>query len=535
MQTPELASIIAAELSAAGSDTMFGLPGGGNNLEVVGAAEAVGIRFVLAHGETAAAIMAATYGDLTGRPTACVVTRGPGATSTVNGAAQALLDRQPCLLLTDAIAETDRVRVAHQRLSQRAIFSAATKATGSLGVGDPGATVRQALHIALTHPAGPVQLDLDPSGASHVEPGRRDETGATDPNVSLERVVEFLEQSRRTVLVLGMGARYVSDEVRALVESTNVPVLTTYRAKGVVPESWSNNAGLFTGATTEAATLAAADLILAIGLDTVELIPGSWPYPAPVASLSLWSDDSSYFETEASAVGDLSPMIKQIQGLLGDEWTDGFGQARRAEGIARLLGGKPSTPVALAPQDVVLRARAFAPKNAIATVDSGAHMLVAMPLWDTDEVDGVLISSGLATMGFAVPAAIAAALAKPDRRIVCFVGDGGLGMTLAEVETIARLDLRITIVLFNDSRLSLIAIKSNPAGRGADNATTYRETDFALVATGLGLDAVTVRTTTDLDQQLELAMATDRPNLIDAVVDPSGYPYILDAIRGKRD
>ena len=535
METPELASIIATELSAAGSDIMFGLPGGGNNLEIVAAAETRGIRFVLAHSETSAAIMAATYGDLTSKPTACVVTRGPGAASTVNGAAQALLDRQPLLLLADAVAQTDRMRVSHQRISQRTMFSVATKSTGSLGSGDPAAIVQQALRLASTHPFGPVQLDVDPSGPSTIEPERLDGPEREDPEVELNKVIGLLHQSRRTVLVLGMGARYAADEVRALVQDTNVPVLTTYRAKGIVPESWSNNAGLFTGATAEAATLAAADLILAVGLDTVELIPSNWRYPAPVASLSLWPDGSTYFKPAASAVGELSLMLKQIDGLLGDDWSDGFGQSKRAEGIARLLDGGPSTLSALVPQDVVLRTRSFAPKDAIATVDSGAHMLVAMPLWDTDEVDGVLISSGLATMGFAVPAAVAAALAHPDRRIVCVVGDGGLGMTLAELETIARLDLRITIVLFNDSRLSLIAIKSRPDRQDDDSATTYRGTDFALIATGLGLQAATVRTRGDLDRQLEFAMSTDGPSLLDVTVDSGAYPHVLDAIRGPRE
>ena len=95
----------------------------------------------------------------------------------------------------------------------------------------------------------------------------------------------------------------------------------------------------------------------------------------------------------------------------------------------------------LAPHEVVDAARARAPAGTIATVDSGAHMLVAMPLWEVDEPGEALISSGLATMGFALPAAIAAALARPGRQVVCFTGDGGLGMALAELETLARLEL----------------------------------------------------------------------------------------------
>ena len=117
------------------------------------------------------------------------------------------------------------------------------------------------------------------------------------------------------------------------------------------------------------------------------------------------------------------------------------------------------------------------PAGTIATVDAGAHMLVAMPLWQVDEPGEALISSGLATMGFALPAAIAAALARPDRRVVCFVGDGGLGMTLAELETLARLELAVVVVVFNDSALSLIQHQAGgrgPRGRGGRALPRHR-------------------------------------------------------------
>jgi acetolactate synthase-1/2/3 large subunit len=157
-----------------------------------------------------------------------------------------------------------------------------------------------------------------------------------------------------------------------------------------------------------------------------------------------------------------------------------------------------------------------------------------MPLWDTEEPGEVLISSGLATMGFALPAAIAAAIAYPERRTVCFVGDGGLGMALAELETVARLGLPITVVVFNDSALSLIAIKQKSEGNGGSGAITYRETDFALIGEGSGLPSVRVERPEDLDRELARTFAGDGPALLDVRVDPTGYRHILDAIRGPR-
>jgi len=127
-------------------------------------------------------------------------------------------------------------------------------------------------------------------------------------------------------------------------------------------------------------------------------------------------------------------------------------------------------PGRLTPHDVVTTVRAHTPPGTIATVDAGAHMLVAMPLWPVDEPRRLLISSGLATMGFALPAAIAAALCGPGEPVIAFTGDGGLGMALMEIETAVRHRLRIVLVVFNDATLSLIKIKQLPAGQGgADN------------------------------------------------------------------
>ena len=161
-------------------------------------------------------------------------------------------------------------------------------------------------------------------------------------------------------------------------------------------------------------------------------------------------------------------------------------------------------------------------------------MLVAMPLWEVEEPDEALISSGLATMGFALPAAIAAAIARPGRHVVCLVGDGGLGMTLAELETLARLDLAILVVVFNDSALSLIEIKQAPEGHGGEAAVRYRHT--RLRGGGAGRSAfrpAASRTRARCAMALDDAFGRSGPYLIDAVVDPSGYGEVLAAIRGR--
>jgi acetolactate synthase-1/2/3 large subunit len=532
MNAAEISTVLATAIAQGGGDTAFGMPGGGNNLDFIGAVEAVGMRFVLAHAETPAAIMASVYADLTDRPTACVITRGPGAASAVNGAANAMLDRQPVIIVADAVDSAAYPRIAHQRFDQLTLFAPIVKWAVTLGSERTDKTAEHAVRLSMTQPRGPVFLNFDPPGKSPAA-GPPTEVAAAIAALP-EDAVDLISRATRPVILLGVGARHVRESVRSLVKGTNVPVLTTYRAKGLVPDSWPNAAGMLTGATMEAPLLESADLILMVGVDTVEFIPNAWPYEAPVISLAAWAETSPYISSVLEIVGDLDGLVRDATRHLPETtWTPEAAHQHRAAETQRLLAG-PSPVDGLAPETVVQRARALAPAGTIATVDAGAHMLPAMELWDVENEDEALISSGLATMGFAVPAAIAAALARPGRRVVCFVGDGGLGMTLGELETIRRYDLTVTVVVFNDSRLSLIAVKAKPEGNGGDAAVTFRAIDFAAVATAYGFPGVRVATVDELDRALSESFSDSGPSLIDARVDPRGYAHILNAVRGKR-
>lgn len=544
-------SIAAALVGAsreAGATHAFGVPGGGSNLDVVGEVIEQGLQFVLTHTETAAAVMAGVAGQLTGAPALAVATRGPGAASAVNGAAQALLDHQPMVLVTDCVAAADRPRVSHQRLDQQALLRPVTKASVVLDGRDP--TVAEAV-VALASGGrpGPVHVDIDPtaSGADTVAPN--DPTVVSSVSADdLARSRELLAAARRPVVVVGSGAVVcgpaardaIADALTAVGSATNTPMLCTYQARGMVPDTAPWCAGISTGATIELPLLDEADLVIGVGFDPVELIPGPWPAGLDVVLLGTWAiDDSVFFgpDLRAEVVADAGTIAAMVRGLtdaLRTDWPAGHGATHRSRAEAELRAVVPSQPSALTPQEVVDLAAAAAPAGTLATVDAGAHMLIAMPLWPATEPCSLLISSGLATMGFALPAAIAAALVRPDRRVVCFTGDGGLGMALGELETLARLGVAVTVVVFDDASLSLIAAKQAPAGQGGGAATAYRTIDFAATAQSCGLPAVRVSSADEYRQALDAAFATSGPMLIDAVVDPSAYGAVLDAVRGPR-
>jgi acetolactate synthase-1/2/3 large subunit len=489
---------IAAALAAAGTELCFGVPGGGANLDLAGACARHGIRFVLTHGETASVIAAGTYAELTGRPGLVLCTRGPGLASAVNGIAQAHLDRQPLVIVADGAGYAH----PHQRLDHAALVAPAGKGT----VTDPAAAVA----LALEPPWGPVLID---AGAP--------ERLAPPPAVTVLPIPVELPPARRPVIVVGVAARGAEPALRRLVQDTAIPVLTTYKAKGAIPESWPNAAGLLTGGTIEAPLLREADLIVGVGLDPVELIPQPWDYEAPLVSLLPWAVPPDPLPVSATHVGPLTELLADLV-LDGSGW-ERPGSAYRDDALAKLAAADAGP--GLRPHDVVHAVgRAMTP-GAIATVDAGAHMLVAMPALAVSEPRRCLISSGLATMGFSVPAAIAASLTT-DQPVFCLTGDGGLGMCLAELETAARLGRDLRIVVFDDATLSLIAIKQGP-GQGGSEAVRYADADLAAVAAGLGIPAVTVQDVAALDE----ALARRGPALVAARIDPSGYRAILAATR----
>ena len=553
------AEAIVAALVQAGTRLMFGVPGGGPNLDVVGAAEAAGLRFVLAHGETAATIMAATSADLTGVPGSVVVTRGPGLASAVNGIAHAALDRLPVLVIADTVAAADAGRISHQRIDQTALGRSVAKA--AVTVSGPRAAA-EAVAIALAAPAGPVIANMDDSAADQDgrsgrrrAENRRAENGveaqtlraAEDTAARAGRAVlaEALRAARRPVVLLGTGAIPRTAAVRDALAGRGIPALHTYRARGVLPDSAAEAAGLVTGGTMEWPLLSAADLVVGLGVDEAEMIPARWDYPArtilvtePGAAPSGgWFTGATALSLPIAAAAEV--LAAQTSRPPGHEWPPDAGRAARQDAARRLAAAAVAAPGRLAPQQVVATARACAPPETIATVDAGAHMLVAMPLWEVPEPGRLLVSSGLATMGYALPAAIAAALCLPQTQgapqapVLAFTGDGGLGMTLAEIETAVRLSLRVIVIVFNDAALSLIEIKQRPAGQGGEEAVRYRPVSFAAAAAAMGAAGAAVTSERELAAALADALARPGPTVIDASVDPACYPAVMDLSRGQ--
>jgi acetolactate synthase I/II/III large subunit len=515
------------------------MPGGGSNADLIEAAGRAGLPFTLAHTETASAFMASAQAELTGKPGACMATLGPGAASAMNGVANALLDRIPLLVLTDCYGEQAAQVMQHQTLRQGEMFAPVTKWSARLRAAGLEHTLQRALAEALGPPAGPVHLDCGPE-VTDAGLMRRPDYGSVEDfrilpleNLALTPQVErALRQARRPLLLVGLGARTprIAETLRALCERHGIPALVTYKAKGVIPDRHAWFAGVLTHGALERPMLAQADLFIAVGLDPVELLPRPWTYPQPVISLSAWQMSQQQIPLAADLVGDVASGLNAIAACLPAQtewdsaWVQRTVQSQRAVMRSRAASDK------LLPYQVIEHVAEAYP-SARVTVDAGAHMFPTLSLWPAQDPCGLLISNGLATMGFALPAAIGAALLDASNPTVVFTGDGGLLMCTAELRTAARERVPLRIIVFDDSTLSLIRIKQAERGYRADGSA-IGGIDWPSLGKALGVPTFQVGDTESLERCLGDTINHDGPVMIAARIDPEPYQAMMRALRG---
>ena len=229
-----------------------------------------------------------------------------------------------------------------------------------------------------------------------------------------EQAEALIAGARSPVVVVGVGARRAAGAVRPRSRGSRAPSCRRTRPRGFSRNPSPAAAGLLTGATIEAPLLRAADVIVAVGFDPVEMIPGSWPYEALVVSLAEWPTESRYATPAIELVAPLEETICLLEPLEAIRPAE-----EPREHLLAALAALDLPVDGLAPHELVREARAAFPPGTIATVDSGAHMLVAMAYWLVERPGEALISSGFATMGFALPGAVGATLGT-GRRVVCF-------------------------------------------------------------------------------------------------------------------
>ena len=321
-----------------------------------------------------------------------------------------------------------------------------------------------------------------------------------------------------------------SAALRKLMAAWNCPVLESYKALGTVSADDPRAVGCYTGGASDAALLSQADLVVLYGLDAIEFPAHKWLFSGPIVEFTTHDFPRNIVKPEVSLTGPLAGFAEAAASVVrGTAWSAETLAGVRAELKRRARADQGEGPIT--PQAVVDAALAAAPSNARIALDAGAHMLPVLHAWHATEPRQSLISRGLATMAFALPAAIGSALAQPDHPVIAFTGDGGLMMCPGELGTAVQYGCKLVVVVFNDESLTLIEVKQRQRGferRGLD----FSPANFAKVAEGFGCLGLRVEKPEDLAGAMQRAFAHDGPAVIDVVVNPHAYTAQLAALRG---
>ena len=540
------ADLMVEALASEGVEYVFGIPGD-ENLHFMEALRKDGrVRFVLTRHEQAAGFMAAAYGRLTGKLGVAMSTLGAGATNLATAVAHAHLAAIPMMVLTGQKAVHDNKQGLSQLVDVVGVMRPITKyaATVPSGAMLP-AMVREAMMTALSGRQGPVHLELPDDVMLDQRLGSLVPCKHGDfpvpSSASVERAAEILRQCKRPLIMVGGGARAnrpaVASALRRLVSETEIPFVATMMGKGVADE----RSPLYVGTSIMPAdythcAVIAADAILNVGHDVMEK-PSFLMRPdgdQQVIHLNSFAahGDSAYFP-DHQVIGDMAVGLSLLADALAEKgrWNVvpflRAGDAMR-KSIAR--GWDDATPPTK-PQYAVRVLREFMRDTDIVSVDKGVHMMWVTRNYPAYEPNTMLIDHALGSRGISLPAAIAAKLVYPKRRVVVVTGDGGFMMNSQELETAVRLGLDLIVLVFNDNGLGMIRTKQIADGYerfGVD----FDNPDLPLYAESFGAKGHRLNEPSELRSLLDKASAAGGVHVIDVPIDADQNPKLMQEMRG---
>jgi acetolactate synthase-1/2/3 large subunit len=524
------ADLIVATLKAAGITHGFGIPSG-NVLPLMEAMRRGGVEFVLTAHEGSAGFAADVFGRLTGTPGLAIATLGPGATNLATGVGSAFLDRSPMVALTCNLNTDQLGRRIQMWIDHHTLFKPITKATIRLEPGRIGETVSSAIALAMSEPMGPVHLDLpeDVALAPATEaipppPNRIAAAAASDPDIL--RATELIAAAKRPVAVIGASALRIAQPalLRKFIERHGLPFATTLMAKGLIDEEHPLSLGCIERGCRQIQRklLRSADLIVGLGYDTIEVEFEAWIDDVPLVQVDIEPPDiASSVKLVHQVIGNLDISIAHLAAAppATNRWTaQALADHRRA--FQQALRPKTNSFSAHEAIDAVRRAL---PRDGILSFDVGAHTHQIGSQWTAHAPKTFLITNGWSSMGFGLPGAIAAKLARPDRPVVCLIGDGCFQMTCGEVATAKRLGLTLPVVVLDDKWLALIKVKQMRRQYPFYGTELQEENYRDPPAHYFGAPAVGARTPEALEAAVVSALSAKGPTVIEAIVDSEHY------------
>jgi pyruvate oxidase len=535
---PTVGDKIVEQLTAFGVKYIFGMPGDSILPLVDSLSRQEEIKFILTRHESTAAFMASAYGKLTGEPGVCLSIAGPGATNLLTGLVDAATDRAPVLALVGQVAQAFLGSEHLQEIDEIEIFSpfsvfAETVAKPAQALRLTTLAVKNAY---LKRGVSMLSLPTDVLSESLSDPIWdprehlfRQDVSPTEAEV--ERAVKLINESKRPLVFGGWGIRNCGEDVVRLAERISAPIATTSRAKGVIPETHRLAVGVLgsIGSRFAAKAVKKADLVIVIGSGFRQrnLLPDIPVVQVDIDGVKLGRS----FPIEGGLIGDAGEAVRMLlegveEKIPDDQYMAEIEDLKEAY-LKELKKDAWDRSVPIYPGYVIQAIKRNAERDAIITIDSGDHTYWFFKKYVCDG-ERTLMSANMASMGFALPGALAAQIAFPGRQVICVNGDGGFGQLMADFTTAVREELPVNVVIFNDSKIKNIAKEQALYGYPVFGIS-FPNPDFAAYARSCGGEGYRCETPEELDEALKKGFASGRPCIFDVVVDPEKMAPLVKA------
>lgn len=534
------AEILMRTLLDEGVSTLFGYPGGA----IMPVYDALydyrdRLNHILVRHEQAAAHAAEGYARVSGKTGVCIVTSGPGATNTITGIADAMMDSTPIVVImgqvgakmlgTDAFQECDVVDVT-QPISKWAYQIRSAK--------DVAWAVHRAFYIAGSGRPGPVVLDFTKNAqlekADYV-PGTIDFIRSYVPVPPTERqsiidAAELINQSKRPLVLVGQGVELgdASEELKAFIEKAGLPAGCTLLGLSALPSQHPLNVGMLGmhGSLGANKKTQECDLLIAVGMRFDDRITGNLATYAKQAKKIHFDIDPSEInknvEVDVAVLGDCKETLREVTQLLHEtnhtDWRESFRQWDEKENNVVI---EPQIHPAQGPLrmgEVVRKVTEHTGDRAILVTDVGQNQMMAARYFRFTEKRSVVTSGGMGTMGYGLPAAIGATLGAPDREVCLFLGDGGLQMTIEELGTIMEQRVPVKIILLNNNYLGNVRQWQQLFFHRRYSFTPMMNPDYEKIAEAYDIPVLTVTDRNLLDKAIDTMLQTPGPFLLQAAV-----------------